>query len=50
MSTHILISNLMKINQDIISTHILIPSFVKINRDIIVTWVMNDWDSYRVPI
>ena len=37
MSTYILISNFMKINQDIISTHILIPSFVKINQDIIVT-------------
>jgi hypothetical protein len=40
MSTYILLSNFMKINQDIINTYILISNFMKINQDIIVTWVM----------
>jgi len=39
MSTYILISNFMKINQDIISTYILISNFMKINaQDIIVAY------------
>jgi hypothetical protein len=31
MSTYILLSNFMKINQDIIRTYILISNFIKIN-------------------
>ena len=40
ISTYILISNFMKINQDIMSTYILISSFMKINQDIISTSIL----------